>query len=384
MFALARCVRIPSVRAKFRISFNSVSLPARKQQPKILAKITSIIKSGIYLNGEENKILSNNLARYFPNRLVTLCGSGHDALYLALSSLNLRSFDEVIFPVNAYPTAFPVALTCAKAIPIDVDRNGLLDFNLLDKCLTRKTKAIILVHLYGLVCDIGKVKKIIKGRKITLIEDCAQSFGSCYQGKQVGTIGDIGCFSFYPTKNVGTLGDGGFLLTRHKRYDRYFKRAVSYGETVHYQSRFVSFHSRLPEIQAGIINVLFNRVTGDFAKRQTLTSYYRKKIISAGLTKFIKILESCDYSSPVVHLFVIAASKRDQLRCFLVKRGIPTAIHYPKPVHLIKAFSHLKLKKGDFPQAEKLSRQILSLPFSPYITRAEIDYIVENMKRFYS
>lgn len=365
------------------ISFNSVTFSALQHKKDIFTSVSHVIQKGEYFNGSEIKKLETKLAKSLGKGYVTTTASGHDSLLLALASLHLQKDDEVIFPVNAYPTAFPVCLSHAKAVPVDVDENGQLDLVALKRKITKKTRAVILVHLYGLVGNIGEIIKVVKNKHITVIEDCAQSFGSLYKGKPVGTFGDIACFSFYPTKNLGTLGDGGAIYTPHKRVYDFFLKAKSYGEKTKYQSMFVSGHSRMPEIQAAILNTYLKTVQNDFAKRKKNAIYYKKRLGKAPLLPFVRVLTSHPKSNPVAHLFVIEAKRRNSLQQFLAKRHIPTSIHYPTPIHLLPAFSHLGFKKGDFPVAENLAKNILSLPFHPYLSYKQIDTIVDTIEEFY-
>lgn len=366
------------------IHFNHVTRHAKRLKKSLLRRFNDVIESGMFLGGPQVKQLEASLQSLFGVGTVTCVSSGHDALVIALLALTLTNKDEVIFPVNAYPTAFPVCMTSAKAIPVDCDSNGQLDLDKLEKAITKNTKAIIIVHLYGLTTDLNRLSAIATKHGIVLIEDCAQSFGTTYNGSYVGSLGDIGCFSFYPTKNLGTLGDGGALWTNNKTYERFFTQSKSYGEKDRYASEFVSGHSRIPEIQAGILNVYLQHIQTDASRRKTLYRYYIEKISQAGLLKHIKVMESDPLSDPVPHLFVINAPYREKLVQFLQKKDIETNIHYPTPVHLLPAFSHLQYKENDFPVAETLSKRILSLPFHPYLTKKQVDYIVRALKSFYA
>lgn len=365
------------------ISFNSVSITALNKKREILSSLGHVIQKGEYLNDKEVKKLEAKLSKLLDNGYVTTTASGHDSLQLGLAALRLQKDDEVIFPVNAYPTAFPVCQSVAKAVPVDVDKNGQLDPEKLKEKISSKTKVVILAHLYGLVGNIQEITKIVRNKHIMLIEDCAQSFGSLYKGKMVGKFSDIACFSFYPTKNLGTLGDGGALYTKHKRLYDFFLQAKSYGEKKRYQSEFISGHSRMPEIQAAILNIYLKTINNDFTKRKKLALYYTKKLQTASLTKYIRVLTSDKASNPVPHLFVITAKKRDLLQQFLQKKHIPTLIHYPKPIHLLPAFSYLGFKTGDFPTAESLAKNIVSLPFHSYLLHNQIDTIVDAIEEFY-
>lgn len=366
-----------------KVPFNNVSQTARIYKRQILRQIASIIDRGIYLNGEENNKLKKKLSSYLNIPFITLTGSGHDSLSIALSSLNLDARDEVIFPVNSYPTAFPIYLSKGKPIPVDVDINGQIDLESVLRHLTKNTRVIVIVHLYGLVGNVEKILKLARENNITVVEDCAQAMGTKYKKKLVGTLGDIGCFSFYPTKTINTLGDGGFIATKKSKRSDYFEKAVSYGEKTRYLSQFIAGHSRLPEIQAGVLNIFLEHVGKVFLKREKVANWYRKEIKKYGLDKKLQILESHKNSEAVKHLFVIKAENRNQLKKYLYNKGIETLIHYPNPIHLLPAFSYLNYKKGDFKMAEKLSQEILSLPFHPYLSKANIDYVLDNIKSFY-
>ncbi len=367
-----------------QIHFNHVVLFGKKHKKEILEKIARIIDSGIFLEGRENNLLEKNLSSYLQGGYVTAAASGHDAILIALQSLHLKKDDEVIFPVNAYPTALAVALSHTKAVALDVDSNGQLDIALLRKKITEKTKAVILVHLYGLTTNIDEIKTICKRHNITLIEDCAQAFGTTYKNRPVGTFGDISCFSFYPTKNLSTLGDGGALYTSHKKLYKFFLQAKSYGEKKRYGSNFVSGHSRMGELQAGIVNFGFKTMFSNFKKRRILANYFIKKLREKKLLLHLDILHSNAKSDPVLHLFVIRTRKRAALQKFLKEKGIPSSIHYPHPIHMVPAFSFLHYKKDDFPMAERLSKKILSLPFHQFLSFSDIDYMAESLQEFYS
>lgn len=365
------------------IPFNHVGLYAKGHKKTILAKIAEIIEAGIFFDGAENKLLIRNLVTYLDEGLVTITASGHDALFLSLLSLSLSGTDEVIFPVNAYPTAFPIVQSGAKPVPVDVDRNGQIDPLAVEKRVNKNTKAIIVVHLYGAVGDFDKIQVISRLHHLVLIEDCAQAFGAYYRGKVLGTLGDIGCFSFYPTKNIGTLGDGGAIVTKNKNIHEFLTKARSYGERSRYMSDFIAGHSRMPEIQKAIVNVYFKHLEKETKKRKWLASYYEQSFDKRGLSQRVSFLRSSPGSDAAPHLMVVTAKKRDELRAFLAKKKIPTLIHYPHPIHLLPAFAFLNLRRGDFPMAEALSKKIVSLPFHTFLSEKEIDHIAESIKEFY-
>ncbi len=365
------------------INFNAVRRTVQTYKPAILRSLRHVIDQGIFLNGPENERLEQALVKFLGPGFLTSVASGHDALLLALGALKLGRKDEVIFPVNAYPTAFPVVLSGATPVPVDVDQNGQLDPVALQKAITGRTKAVIAVHLYGLVGNLGEISALCRKYTIALIEDCAQAFGSTYRGRPVGTLGTIGCFSFYPTKNLGALGDGGAVWTKDKRYASYIQAAKAYGERRRYESTFVAGHSRLPELQASVLNVYLQHAQENRKRRYAVRGFYERAIARANLASRLKILTSSSRSLPTTHLFVVTVSRREALRRYLAKRGIETHIHYPQPIHLVPAFSFLNIPRGAFPVAEQLSQRILSLPFHPYMKQREVHTVVNSIKNFY-
>lgn len=364
--------------------FNHAKLAGCRHRARRIHIFSRILKTGVFFSGAQTQKLIKNLNLYLDeDGFITTLASGHDALLLALQSLKLKPTNEVIFPVNSYPTAFPIALSGVKAVPVDVDENGQMDIDAMKKMITKNTKAVVLVHLYGNTTDIESIVSYLSNKNIFLIEDAAQAFGTRFNGKLVGTFGDIGCFSFYPTKNLGTVGDGGAIWTKHKYLYDHIVKAKSYGEGVRYFSEFVAGHSRIPELQAGILNVYFSSIEKDFTRRKNARSYYLQRINELKLLSFVRVLGFNPNSDPIPHLFVIDVQNRDLLKKFLKRHNIESHVHYPTPVHLVPAFSFLGYKKGDFPVAEKLSERILSLPFHQSLSRKAIDYILSAIREFY-
>ncbi|MEK7533812.1 MAG: aminotransferase class V-fold PLP-dependent enzyme [Patescibacteria group bacterium] len=364
--------------------FNHAKLAGNKHKARRIRLFSRILKTGVFFSGHQTDRLIKNLHFYLrEDGFITTVASGHDAILLSLQALGIKPNSEVIFPVNSYPTAFPITLSGAKAIPVDVDKNGQMDITAMKKKITENTRAVVLVHLYGNTTDIEAVTSYLSNKNIFFIEDVAQAFGTRFKGKHVGTFGDISCFSFYPTKNLGTVGDGGAIWTKHKYLYDYIVKAKSYGEGVRYFSEFIAGHSRMPELQAGILNLYFSSIEKDFARRKNVRSYYLQGVNDVNLSSVARPLGSNANSDPVPHLFVLDVPNRDSLRKFLKKYGVESHIHYPTPIHLVPAFSFLGYKKGDFPVAEKLSERILSLPFHQGLSHKAIDYILSAVREFY-
>lgn len=366
-----------------KIEFNQTFLQAKKYKKVILKRVSNVIDSGIFLNGKEAKRLDKKLENFFGNGYFVTTASGHDSLMLAFKYFNLSSNDEIIFPANSYPTAFPVFLSGAKGIAVDVDKNGQLDPDELIKNITPKTKIVVVVHLFGLVGALNEIINICKQKKIILIEDCAQAFGTKYKNKYVGTFGDIGCFSFFPTKNIGTLGDGGGIWTKNKKIFDYFIKAKQYGEKERFYSEFLSGHSRLPEIQASVLNLYLETFSKDSYKKKILYSYFKKQLLKNKLlTQNVNILDSNKYSDPQIHLFVVRVKKRNDLIKYLGKNNIPSYVRYPFLINTMPAFNFLR--KRNFVNTQRLTKESLCLPFHQFLSKKNIRYIVNTISKFYS
>lgn len=368
--------------APYRIAFNHTAFQAGHYKQELLNAFERVIDAGNFFYGVEVKKLEQKLSGMYDGYCVSVA-SGHDSLVLALQALNLRATDEVIFPVNVYPTAFPVYMSSGKPVPVDVDVNGQMIPAEIEKAITPKTRTIILVHLYGMTGDIDGVKALARRHGIVFIEDCAQAFGTVYKNKAVGSFGDMACFSFYPTKNFGTLGDGGAVITKNKRYAQQIRAARQYGEKIRYKSSFVSGHSRLAEVQAAILNVYLENYNKTRAKRKKIYALYQKELCSEGVDKYVRLLESSQNSDPAIHLLVVEVIKRNALLQYLEKYDIECHIHYPFPIHKIPAFRQVK-NYQTFPVAERLSKKIVSLPFHEYLAQDDIYYIVKRIKDFYT
>lgn len=363
------------------LSFNALGQKGKKL--KFLAAILRAVKSGIYLNGPQGNALVQQLQQYFKAKNVVLTGSGHDALFIAVKSFSLGPEDEIIVPANAYPTVFPLVMAGVGVRLVDVDENGQIDITALTRTISSKTKGIVVVHMYGLMADMTALMHIAHKKHLFVIEDCAQAFGSLQSRKKAGTFGDIACFSFYPTKNLSTFGDGGALITTRKNLFEYARMAVSYGEERRYESQFISGHSRIPEIQAAILNVAIRDVSREGQKRAAVFRWYKEALKEANLEEYVRLFLPTPETDPMMHLVVAEVDRRDALRSFLAKKKVPTQVHYPYAVHEVAAFAHLGYSQGAFPTAERLARHILSLPYHEYLTKKDVRYILFTIKKFY-
>ncbi len=361
---------------KIKIPMVNLSKNYQGLQKEIDQSVSKIFRKGQFILGENVSLFEKEFSRYLGVKYAIGVASGTDALILALKSLGINSQDEVIVPANSYPTALAVASVATPKL-VDIDPRTLnMDISKIEKTITPKTRAILPVHLFGLAAEMRAILKIAKKHRLFVIEDAAQAHGASYEGKKLGTLGDLGCFSFYPTKNLGCCGDGGMVVTNNKKLAELIRQLRVYGEKKRYQSLRLGINSRLDELQAGILRVKLKRLDSYNQLRQKVAYHYFSCLKSDNLILPPKKSDG----SHVYHLFTIRARERDNLKRYLEKHGIETNIHYPLPVHLVKAFSFLKYQKGDFPEAEKACREILSLPCYPELTNKQITSICNLLK----
>jgi len=321
--------------------------------------VKRVMESGAYLLGQELAAFETELADYLGVKYVVGVGSGTDALTLSIRSLGLGLGDEVIVPANAYPTAFGVKAAGVNLRLCDVEENTLnVSAKTLEAAITNRTKAVVVVHLYGMPAPTAEIMKLAKKKNLLVIEDCAQAVGAKIGGRNVGTFGDAACFSFYPTKNLGAMGDGGAVSVNNKKLSEKIGMLRMYGEDMRYNSVEFSTHSRLDEIQSAILRVRIKYLEEELIARQKLADDYRRELPDEVLIPK-KIADGIRHAN---HLFVIRLKDREKIQLSLKKIGIETAIHYPAPIHFQPAFKFLGYERGDFPVSESASRQVLSLP----------------------
>ena len=362
--------------------------------------IAEVIRSGIFILGPKVEEFEKEFAEYLGVKYAVGVASGTEAISLTLLALGIDRGDEVIMPANSYPTAF--AVTAVGAIPkvADIDPNTYtIDPDSIEQAITKRTKAILPVHLYGQPAEMEKILVIGRKYKIPVIEDCAQAHGAEIifskspkslrslkkkDGKKVGSIGDIGCFSFYPTKNLGCFGDGGMVVTNNEEIYKRVKLFRMYGEESRYRSVLLGLNSRLDEMQAAILLVKLKYLDQWNERRRKIAELYQltyENTTKANINN-LQLPFEASYVRHVYHLFVIRTKKRDQLKRYLEEKGIQTAIHYPRPLHRQSSFKFLGHKRGDFPQSERVSREVLSLPMWPELKEGEVERIVEAIQRF--
>jgi len=342
--------------------------------------VDGVLGSSWFILGPKVKEFEEKFAQYLGVKYAVGVASGTEALRLAFLALDIKAGEGIILPANAYPTAF--AISAIGAIPqlVDIEPETFnLDPTKIKSVISKKTRAIVPVHLYGQPVDFAPILKLAKKHKLLVIEDCAQAHGAKYKMKKVGSFGELGCFSFYPTKNLGAYGDGGMLVTNNKNLARRVRMLRMYGEKKRYQSVIPGFNSRLDELQAAILLVKLKYLDLWNQKRRKAASYYQDLLARSKVI----LPQEQSFATHVWHLFVMRCSRRDNLQAYLKEKQIITGIHYPTAVHLQKSYQYLGYKKGDFPVAETISREILSLPLYPGITRKQQRQVVKEIINFY-
>jgi len=323
--------------------------------------IQRVLTSQFFILGPETEAFEKELAEYLGVKYVVSVNSGTDALIFALRILDIGPGDEVITPANSFiATALAITEVGATPIFVDIDPETYeLNVNQLEEKITKKTKALIPVHLYGLVANMDKISKLAQTHKLFIVEDACQAIGSSYKNKKAGTWGDIGTFSFYPGKNLGAYGDGGAMCTNDTNLYEKMKMIRNYGQKTKYHHVSIGVNSRLDEIQAAILRVKLKYLDSWNRERNKIAEDY--KIALKGVK--MQTIPEGYYSN--YHLFVIEHDNRDEIRKNLEILGIQTLIHYPIPIHLQECYKYLGYKDGDFPAVENSSKRLLSLPMYP-------------------
>lgn len=335
---------------------------------------TQTSQVGQFVLGQNVSLFEKEFAKFIGVKYAVGLASGTDALTLGLKALGVGSGDEVILPANSYPSVFGVAQSGASVKLVDVKDDGTMDPKKLQAAITSCTRALIPVHLYGNPADVVSIQKIIRHKKIVLIEDGAQAHGT----RDAGSLGAVGCFSFYPSKNLGALGDAGMVVTDRKDVADRLRRLRMYGERKRYKSEEISGVSRLDELQAAFLRVKLKYLNKWVTRRRKIAGRYIQGLTGTGDLRFV----TCAGSS--YHLFVVRTKHRNALQSYLSKNGIGTAIHYPAPIHLVTSFRSLGYHKGDFPVSEALSREILSIPMYPELTDGEVLQVIHTIKTFFA
>lgn len=338
-----------------------------------------VLNSGWYILGNEVRAFEKEFADYVGTDYAVGCANGLDALVMAIRTLGIRENDEVIVASNTYiATVMGITMNNATAVLVEPDEFYNLDASKIKNAITPKTKAILVTHLYGQAANMSEIMKIAKENQLYVVEDCAQAHGARHNGDMVGSFGDIGCYSFYPSKNMGGFGDAGAIVTNNKDYANHIEMLRNYGSKVRYDNEEIGYNSRLDEVQAAMLRVKLKYINELEQERQNIGNRLLKEV---GNSKF-KLPKIREGSTHVYHLFVIKVEDRESVGAYLTEKGVGYQIHYPIPPHLSKAYECWGKKKGDYPIAEDYAKTVLSIPFYNGMKKEEIDYLIDVLNNY--
>lgn len=340
-----------------------------------------VLDESIFIQGEECKAFEKEFADFCNTKYCVGVATGLDAIYLILKALNITQGDEVIVPSNTY-IATALAVTYVGATPIFVEpeiETYNIDPTKIAEKITKRTKAIIAVHLQGRSADMDAINEVAKKHNLFVLEDCAQAHGTTYKGRKVGSLSIAGAFSFYPGKNLGALGDGGCIVTNNKELADKVRALGNYGSDYKYHHIYKGTNSRLDELQSAFLRVKLRNLDKWNENRKHIAQMYFSGI-SNPLIK-LPLKETSEYSH-IYHVFAIRCDRRDELEKFLNEAGVKTVKHYPIPMHLQLAYKDLGLKKGDLPIAEEISSTELSIPMFYGMTPSQVQYVIDKINEF--
>ena len=355
-------------------------------RPELLAAVESTFESQSFILGPEVAQLESEIAQLTGCRFAIGCASGSDALLLALMALGVGVNDEVVTtPFTFGATAGSIARTGARPVFVDIDPGSYnIDPALIERAITSRTRVIMPVHLFGAPAAMEAIGDIAARRNIAIVEDAAQAIGASYRGAPVGSLGALGCFSFFPYKNLGAAGDGGIITTNDATFADRLRVLRVHGARHKYSYERIGMNSRLDSLQAAVLRVKLPHLAGWTALRQRNAARYTTMILSRGLERFVTLPVAPDGCTHVYNQFTIRTEHRDALRDHLRARGIPTEIYYPLPLHTEPAFLYLGYATGEFPQAERACQQALALPIFPELTEAQQSAVVDAIDEFFA
>ena len=366
------------------IKFIDLGAQHKEIKSKIYGVLKKVINKNDFILGEDVRLFEKEFADYCGARFAVGVSSGTAALFLALESLGIGENDEVIVPDFTFiATALAVSYTGAKPVFVDIEEDTYnIDPDKIKEAITKNTKAIIPVHLFGQPANMPEILKLAKGHNLKVIEDACQAHGAMIKmpdgsWKKAGSLADVGCFSFYPSKNLGAFGDGGMITTNNGETYKSLLKLRDCGRVSKYEHDVIGYNSRLDTLQAAILRVKLRKIEKWNKMRQRIAGVYNKLLKDSSVIT--------PHESPlarhVYHVYAVRSKKRDRILERLKDNGVGTAIYYHIPLHLQKAYAHLGYKSGDFPVSEKISLEIFSLPMYPYLKVAQIKFIVKIIER---
>jgi dTDP-4-amino-4,6-dideoxygalactose transaminase len=369
-----------------RLQFLDLGLQFEQIRDEVMHAVTNVLATQRFVLGREVEQLEAEISDYLGCRFAVSCASGTDALMLALMAAGVKRGDEVITtPFTFVATASAIVRAGATPVFADIDPKSYnLDPEDVAETITPRTRAIIPVHLFGLPADVEPLMDVAERCGITVIEDAAQAIGAVYQGQKAGTIGAMGCFSFFPSKNLGGAGDGGMITTNDPEYADRLRLLRVHGSRHKYQYEILGTNSRLDALQAAILRVKLRHLNDWTEKRRRNAERYRKLFVNSRTASRLVLPAEPNGTHHVYNQFTVRCAERDPLREHLRREGIPTEIYYPYPLHLQPAFAYLRYREGSLPHAETAAREVLSFPNYPELTEDQQQVIVSAVARFFS
>lgn len=345
---------------------------------EIKERFVSIQNAGLYLNAKQVSNFEQNFAKYCGTKYCVSCASGLSALELIIKAYNFAKDDEIIVPANTYiATIMAIIHNGCTPVFVEPDIETMnIDVNKIEEKITSRTKAIMIVHLYGQAVQTDKVIELAKKYNIKVIEDSAQAHGAEYKGIKTGNLGDVSGFSFYPTKNLGSMGNGGCITTNDEKLAKKIRTLANYGAEIRNHNIYDGTNSRLDEFQAAILDIKLKYLDEDNNRRRIISKKYRENIKN----ELIKIPQTYDEKAHVWHILGVRTKNREHLKEYLAKNSIESLIHYPIPPH--KQECNKKYNNLSLPITEEIHRTILSIPLSPVLTDSEVDYIIEKLNQY--
>ncbi len=348
-------------------------------QEEFEKKAIEVLRSGWYILGNEVKSFEQEFADYVGSKHCVGLASGLDALWIAFRILGIGAGDEVIVQGNTYiASVMGITMNGATPVFVEPDEYFNIDASKIEEKITDKTKAVLVVHLYGQASNMGPIVELCRKHDLKLVEDCAQAHGAKFNGQQIGTFGDIGCFSFYPSKNLGAFGDAGAITTNSDKIADDVRVFRNYGSEKRYYNKVVGANSRLDEMQAGLLRVRLGHLDELAEEKKNICERYLNELHNDKIV----LPEIRQGATHIWHQFVIKSEYRDELIKYLDDKGIGTIIHYPIPPHLSEAYQYLGLREGSLPITEKYAKTVLSIPLYNGMTNDELDYVIDAINSF--
>ncbi|MBI4401224.1 MAG: DegT/DnrJ/EryC1/StrS family aminotransferase [Nitrospirae bacterium] len=369
-----------------RVPLLDLKAQYREIRTEVMAAIQAVCDEQGFILGPRVVELEQAVAKYVGSTHAVGVASGSDALLLSLMAMGVGHGDEVItVPFTFFATAGAISRLGAKPVFVDIKPDTFnMDASQIEKKITARTKAIIPVHLFGQCADMDAINDIARRKKLRVIEDAAQAIGAARKGVRAGVLGDVGCFSFFPSKNLGGFGDGGMITTNDRSLSESLASLRVHGSRVKYVHEQVGINSRLDALQAAVLRVKLNYLDRWSEGRRKNAAKYEQLFKDAKLLDRATLPKTDAGNHHVFNQFTIRAQKRDELRAYLKDKGVGTEIYYPIPMHLQSCYRELTYQKGDFPVSERASEAVLSLPIYAELTDDQLAYVAETIKEFYS